>query len=115
MPCEIRDIVFSKDEVTAALCAHDRMCEQEIEGDVADLKVEDGNDLRVILHVQADGKKQAVTVDAGTLLDALVRYCIETNIMIPRRSKKSVLAAGDSARLRIELGVVAPELVEDAA
>ncbi len=114
MPYEVRDIVFSKEEVAAALCAHDRMCgEQEIQGAVADVRVENGDDVNVKLSVEGADESQIVTVGGDKLLAALIRYCIENNIVIPRRSKKSVLPAADAARLRIEVGAGLPTQTVD--
>ncbi len=103
MPCEIRDIVFTKTEVMAALAAHDRMCaNQEIADVVADVELASGEAPQATVRFDSDAAP--VTVSGERLLAALVRYCIENNIVIPRNAKKSVVPAADAARLRIEIG-----------
>ncbi len=104
MPSEFRDIVFSNDEVVAALGAYDRLqSEHTFDCDVADLSVEGNDGFEVTLRVNdANGDRQ-ISVTQDMLRAALVRFCIENNIMVPRRSKKTTFLGKSTATLRIKI------------
>ncbi len=104
MPSEFRDIVFSNDEVVAALEAHDRLQpEQVIGANVSDMSVEGGSGLQATLRIKDPDGDREVMVSQDTLREALVRFCIENNIMVPRRGKKSSFMGKTTATLRIKI------------
>lgn len=104
MPSEFRDIVFTKDEVVAALGAYDRLqSEQAIDCDLSDLSVEGASGFEVTLRVNEPDGDREISVTQDMLRAALVRFCIENNIMVPKRAKKTTFMGKTTATLRIKI------------
>ena len=92
MPIEFRRIVLDDDELILALRAFRRVRKELLpQGEILDVKPADdgGITIRVESPMPADDNVTTVTLPTKYLVSAMVRFCIENNIVIPRQGKRS--------------------------
>lgn len=91
MPTETRQLVFTNDEVNAALASHNRMTESRLfVGRILACQVQAGDPSAVgltLCHETTGGTYQLV-FGFDVVGPALIRYCLEINIPLPKRGHK---------------------------
>ena len=102
---ELRQIILSNDELISALDAHGRMISGFMpKGSIKGFAAAGDGGLVVTLS-NPEGKVSQIIVDEERLLQALIRFCIENNIMLPREGKKSAVISDKSVSLSIKLDI----------
>jgi len=103
---EVRRIILDKEEMIAALEAHKRMKPDFMpEGKIEGFEIIDDSSLKLIVKDGAQGGDERLFCDNAKLLQPLIRFCLENNIILPRQGQKSVLVAKESVSLCIILDV----------
>ena len=114
MPRELRQIVFSGEEFMQAIVAYDRMSPDPIlAGQVIGCRLEKNEPIETTNRIVEKDKPTEITMTLEPLYvrRALVRFCIENNIMIPRDSVKSV--ATRKGRIALVIRMPAPGVETD--
>lgn len=105
MPTERRQIIFSLEEMADALRSSHRSKGRSLfSSDVVAVTVKDTQVL-VMLKGAGDGGRdpEEQTVEPSVVLDALVRYCLESNIPLPKAGRKQVLVSKSGVALLVIL------------
>lgn len=114
MPTELRKLVFSKQELEAAIIAHNRSAAEKLpSGPVTKCEVQKPDDvIKVALEVtdQRTGETHKIDLNSAYLAAALLRFCIEKKIPLPRDSSKSLQVVGDSLALNVTKNLVERKL-----
>ncbi|GEO43433.1 hypothetical protein SAE02_75810 [Skermanella aerolata] len=106
MPTETRQLVFTDDEVTAALAAHNRMSQSRLfVGRIVSCRVRPGDDPAVDLTLRHEttGGTYQLAFGADVVGPALIRYCLEINIPLPRRGRKGFLTVQGRIAMTVTL------------
>lgn len=106
MPKEFRQIFFSQEELTEAVIAHNRIEEDKVlYGDLASCVLGEDLIIRVECRIRDGGTLRSLTVNLTEdfTREALIRYCLENNIPIPRSGSKQLRLVEDEACLEIRL------------
>ena len=111
MPVETRRIAFSEGEVIDAIgqfakATHHPMPPGKITA--CEITNKSGFAATVTVSHMADGSSHAVRFDSASTAAALIRYCIEKKIPIPKAAEKSVEPQGNGLALILQLGKGAP-------
>ena len=104
MPREIRHIMFSIEELELALKSYNRIEKKKLyHGTLTGCQIEPGKGISFTLaeDQEAVGTKTKNVLEFSVLLEPLVRFCIENNIVLPRASNKIVGALKDEVYLKI--------------
>ncbi|GEO43719.1 hypothetical protein SAE02_78670 [Skermanella aerolata] len=91
MPTETRQLIFSDEELIEALTSHNRMAADKLFiGRIVSCSVPPGETLTVRLTIRHETTKNDydMTFGAEVIGAALIRYCLEVNIPLPRRARK---------------------------
>jgi len=103
---ELRQIILSKDELLLAIDAHRRIKPGLLpDGKIIDFEVAGQTSIRVTIAGEDETQTTSVVFSDAKLLDALIRFCLENNIMLPRLGRKSVSVLADNVSLCIMLDV----------
>jgi hypothetical protein len=110
MPKEMRKIILSTEELVEALDSYKRTNFEFLHaGKIAPCEVK--ANAPVFVGIKSAGENTMKTIQfalrATDLLEPLIKYCIENNIMLPRNSRKSVLLGDDQAVLFIQINTTA--------
>jgi hypothetical protein len=98
MAHEIRTIFLTKDELVVAFCSYRRQNPAFLPaGKIINCTVESD---KVMVDMTGEA---LVLLDASKLVEPLVRFCIESNIMLPKQSRKTVVFVDGQAGLHIEM------------
>jgi hypothetical protein len=113
MPIEHREIILSLDELLVAIEAYIRVHPTEYpSGKVESASPKTAPDgVRIDARVvPTSGNVQSldITLTEPAIIGVLTRFCLESNIPIPRAGRKSVHVSGDSISLKISLGDMEP-------
>jgi len=106
MPKEFRQIVFSREELADAVVAHNRIEEDKVlYGDLASCVLGEDLIIRVECRIRDGGNLRSLKVNLTEdfALEALIRYCLENNIPIPRSGSKQLRLIDDEACLEISI------------
>jgi hypothetical protein len=106
MPKELRKIILSTEELIEALDSYKRTNFEFLPvGKIVSCEVKANGPVTVGLDIGGGTSVQAkqFTVRTPDLLEPLIKYCIENNIMLPRNSRKSVLLGDDQAVLFLQM------------
>lgn len=107
MPTEMRRIVFSGEELRAALDGHRVRPERALPlGMIAALRLE--GDALAIDIAGPQSPPASVTIKAAEVGAALVNYCKHCKIPLPRNATKSLAIAGDRLALDVRIGPALP-------
>jgi hypothetical protein len=103
---EMRKIILSRDECIAALESYKRTNFEFLPvGKILKCELKAGSP--VIVGIEIAGaitmKLTECTLEPPKLLEPLIRFCIEHNIVLPRNSRKSALTGDDQAVLYIQM------------
>ena len=107
MPSEMRIIVFSPEEVLEAIEGFDAHADKRLfRGKAIDCHVRKNPKVHAVLEVERAGGEEMDTVDlnASQLAAALISYCRERRIPLPRNAKKELDVIDDQLVLRLEVG-----------
>ena len=107
MPTETRRICFSNAEVADAIEHFAKATKFPMPpGKIAECKIDAHGPLMAALTVRhmAEGSSRIARFDKNTIAAALIRFCIEKKIPIPRSAEKSVEAQGDGVALILRVG-----------
>jgi hypothetical protein len=107
MPVEIRRISFSEGEVIDAIGHFAKATRHPMPpGKITACEINSKVGLAVTVTVNhmADGSSHAVRFDSASVAAALIRYCIEKKIPIPKAAEKSVEALSNGLALILQLG-----------
>ncbi|NBC96733.1 MAG: hypothetical protein GVY27_10305 [Deinococcus-Thermus bacterium] len=113
MPAELRQIIFSRDEITHAVARH-RVGLAETAGgpapelppgDILQVRIDHDPTAPVHLKILPEDGSDArmVALPAEALGACLVRYCRDQGIPIPANGRKTLLAMGDSVILSLQI------------
>ena len=106
MPKEFRQIFFSHEELTHAVVAHNRIAEEKVlYGDLAACTLGEDLIIRAECQIRDGGTVRSlqVTLTEDFTREALIRYCLENNIPIPRSGSKQLRLVDDEACLEISI------------
>lgn len=108
MPAELRQIIFSRDEITQAVARHRGAGSAAADlpaGDILQVRIDHDPEAPVHLKVLPEDGTTArmVAVPAQVLGACLVRWCREQGIPIPLKGRKTLLAMGDNVVLSLSL------------
>ena len=107
VPIELRKITFSDGELGEAIERFAKATRYPMPpGKITECRVETKVGLTLIVHVNhmVDGSEHTVRFDQATVAAALIRFCIEKKIPIPKTAEKSVEAHGQTVSLILRLG-----------
>lgn len=99
---EVRNIIPNHDELLDALDSYRRKTPDFLpSGRIVECK--QGSPDTVGVRVEADGVMKDHTLDLQDLLEPLIRFCLENNIKLPRKSKKTVKLKDKRITLHIHI------------
>jgi len=104
---EMRKIIFSRDELVSALDTYKRSDFDFLPaGKIVKCELKAGAPVIVGIETAfADTiKATEFSLEAPRLLEPMIRFCIENNIVLPRNSRKSSLVGDGQAALFIQIG-----------
>lgn len=107
MPSEVRIIVFTAEDVLDAIEGFDATAEKRLfRGKAIDCHVRKHPKVHAILEVERAGGEEIDTVDlnASQLAAALISFCRERRIPLPRNARKELDVIDDQLVLRLEVG-----------
>ena len=111
MPNELRKIVFSKDEVWKAVVSHCMHAAIYMpNAPLEDIVVPKDLDPAVKMLFAGDQKGVFKEVKLGLpeVAVALIRFCREQNVPLPKNGKKVLTPSGDGIAMLVNVGVDAP-------
>lgn len=118
MPIERRDITFTPDELLQAIDFY-RICAPELlpPGPITGLSAHPGKGGAVTLSVTVRGVAGPVEsrLHAASVLEMLIRFCIESRIPLLRRARKHVTTADGNVTLVLEDAATLERGVPDTA
>jgi hypothetical protein len=106
VPSEFRQIVFSGNELIEALYEYNQVAQTKLPpGMVVSCTpvAEDKVAVRLQLLDQASGETQVVSLAPEPVAAALLRYCFNHHIPIPRNAAKSIQVHGGQISLDVHL------------
>ena len=106
MPSEMRKIVFSVEELQAALVNYALRTNKKLPNTTIDnILVEGKEGLTATIIFMRDGTEEAKTVEfnKNDVAAALILYCNSQQIPLPRDAKKSVTPIEDSVGMIVKL------------
>jgi len=107
VPTEFRRITFSDSELTEAIDRFAKATRYPMPpGKITECRIETKVGLALVVTVNhmAEGSVNTVRFDQPSLAAALIRFCIEKKIPIPKSAEKSVEAHGNLISLILRLG-----------
>jgi hypothetical protein len=105
LPTELRRIVFSHDEFRQALDTHLGQQRTKLPaGRIASVGFagDDRGEVVLEIHDRRKGLDQLVSVTASHVAAALLRYCFNNGVPMPKDAQKSLVIAGDNIALEIK-------------
>ncbi len=116
MPRELRSIEFFDHELVSALTSYRRVQPDFLqEGEILACFAQSSTDVNVRI-VTARGRPPvniSVAITDSDFLEALIRYCLENNIPIPRAGKKSIKIRKERVALNIFLNDLEQSATEE--
>ncbi len=106
MPNEFRQLVFSRDELAQALANYHEDAEDSVPlGNIVFCQIMQNSDLRVMIKVLPDGETQVQSRELGVdvIARALMKYCQDNKIPMPRNSEKSIEAIGENIAMTVSI------------
>ncbi len=104
MPTEYRRIVFPNQELHAALSEYQGAEIQDMPpGDIVAVALLDSpaNTVRMTLVSTSEGTSYTADFNAAHIAAALIKFCIDRKVPIPKHSRKSLRLMGDNLALDI--------------
>jgi hypothetical protein len=106
MPTELRQVLFPKNELQAAIRKYARNTKDKLPpGEIVDSKVPGKTDAFVELHMKDEitGKDEVVTFSEAFVGAALLKYCMDSHIPVPRKGEKALKVVSGEVALLIAL------------
>jgi hypothetical protein len=106
MPTEFRKMTFSLGELATVIEAYDRSAKKILQNQaVASVEISVRSQPTLIVHCSATGQngKESFRLDPDYVGAALVWYCINSHIPIPRKGTRSLLISEDGMSLVLQL------------
>ncbi len=106
MPNEFRQLIFSRDELAKALANYHGDAEDHVpSGNIVFCQIMQNSDLRVMIKVLPDGETQVQSRELGVdvIARALMKYCLDNKIPMPRNSEKSIEAIGENIAMTVSI------------
>ncbi len=111
MPTEIRKLIFSRDELAEAIANHRNGHDNGSKhgdlpsGAIMFCRVHQDTQLRVTVKVLPDGETNIRTVqlEPEFVGAALMQYCIERKIPMPKGASKSLEAMGENIAMNLSI------------
>lgn len=106
MPREIRQIILSRDEFFGAIKSYKRTAQDALpNGDIASYGIDPRGILQLNMKTYYGGNQQKIVIDLDVshVIQILVRFCLENNIVLPINSKKSYKVQNDEFILMIKM------------
>ena len=106
MPTELRKIIFSEEEMLKAVISQNRRSPRKLPaGDIVKIaRAGNGANMDISIFDPTAEETKTVTLGASYLAAAMLGFCIENKIPVPRVADKSVEVLGDSFALSISIG-----------
>jgi len=102
---ELRRITLNKAELISSLESHRRMTPNFLpDGEIIDFDIIDHTSIMITVETDPSMREASVVPD-DKIVQALIRFCLENNIVLPREGHKSVLVAKDDVSLCIALDI----------
>jgi len=100
---EYRKLVFPESDLIEAITAHDSMSLKLFASrDVVKIEVTESPDIRISAKLRGkDGQDEPIQLENSYVVAAMVRYCVENKIPLPRRGEK--LLELDEGRLALSI------------
>lgn len=97
MPLELRQIIFLPDDLISALHSKNRMSQPKLfEGELVGCYAKPGPQVfATVKTADGNGTTADVQIANDVVLDALLRFCMENNILLPPQAKKTVVVHHD--------------------
>ena len=111
MPSEMRKMVFSKDELQAALINYALRTKQRLpNANIERIKVEktDGVKATIVYARLADEDPRSVEFDETNVAAAIILYCRTLHIPLPREARKVLIPEDDSVSMIVQMDHVEP-------
>ena len=106
MPSEVRNIVFTGDELLEAIRQFNAQADRKLpQGQFVRCRPIAGDTVSAVVEIDdaiGGGTKQ-VTLDHAYLVETLVNACLKVRIPLPRRARKSVRVLDDRVALHLSL------------
>jgi hypothetical protein len=109
MPREIRQIILTKEELVGAINSYKRTSPEALpQGDVLSYAVNPngGLKLRMKIYYGASGQQIEIDLDERHVIQILVKFCLENNIMLPRNSSRSYKVINEEFVLIIKINML---------
>lgn len=113
MPTEIRKLIFSRDELAEAITNHRNGAHHDNgskhddlpSGSIMFCRVHQDTQLRVTVKILPDGETniQTVQLQPEFVGSALMQYCIDRKIPMPKGASKSLEAMGDNIAMNLSI------------
>ena len=107
MPAELRRILFSRDELREALAGYYGGASGRPwpAGEIRSVRAHAPSDAMLSLEIGdgVAGRVYQVDLDAEWVAAALIRFCVDRRIVLPRRAQKSLEILGDTVSLEIAI------------
>ena len=103
---ELRRVILSEEELRCALESFRRVAPTFLPpGTIETCAPTSGDELHVVINFTSDSasSKSEVKLSCAALLKPIIRFCIESNIMLPRDGKKSIMLTNSQVTLCISL------------
>jgi hypothetical protein len=106
MPSETRQIIFTNEEVVAAIqLLYQRSHQSFPKGRIWDIAVSEDNGCQVDCDViDTNNVRERVTVAGAKLAAALILFCITRKVPLPAASKKALSVVNNHLALCVTLG-----------
>jgi len=106
MPSETRQIIFSHDEVVAAIQQlYQRSHQVFPKGRIWDIAISEENGCQVDCDiVDSHNVRDRVTVAGAKLAAALILFCITRKVPLPANAQKALSVVNNHLALRVTLG-----------
>ena len=106
MPSEIRNIVFSDDELLEAIRQYNARANKKLpQGQFVRCRPTGGDVVGAVVEIDdamGDGTKR-VTLDQSYIVAVLINACLRSGIPLPRRARKSLQTVGPGVALHLSL------------
>ncbi len=116
MPSEHRVIVFTSEEAIDAIARFSKMLDTPLfRGKPTELHVRKNPQVRAILEVEKRGSEEIETIDLSSshLAAALINFCREIRIPLPKNAKKELDVSGEQLVLRLKVGEPSKAAIDD--
>ena len=116
MPTELRQLIFSRDELAKALTNYHQDAEDSFPaGNIVFCQIMQNSDLHVMIKVLPDGETQVQSKEVGVdvIAPALMKFCLNNKIPLPRNSEKSIEAIGENIAMTVSIERTTVKLSSD--